>query len=263
MASLLVRGRPRLPSLLLLVLFAVLPAGPARATILLFDQARDAATGSIVVPTSSGGALPADYGDNVTSAAMSVTGGVFTYGNGGEGFTPDVTVDIFSSSATPTSARVGLWNTGYGDLVNVVFGEGPGIGGSPFVDIVLTAAQGFVVDLYGFELAAFGTDLTIAGIDVLAGALSLYSEPDVLVQGDQTGPRHNTFDFGAPLSAPEVRVRLDLSNLAANIQDNVAIDSIRFGQTPPRVPEPGTGVLALCGLAFAASARSSRRPSRR
>ena len=62
----------------LLVLFA--SASMVRATVLVFDQERDAATQTIVGPTSSGGRLPSDYGDNVTGAAMPVLGGVFTYG---------------------------------------------------------------------------------------------------------------------------------------------------------------------------------------
>jgi hypothetical protein len=54
------------------------------------------------------------------------------------------------------------------------------------------------------------------------------------------------------LSAPEILIRLDLSNLSSGVQDNIGIDSIRFGQTPPAVPEPGTALLVLCGLAITA-----------
>ena len=235
-------------------------AAPAGATILLFDQGRDAATQTVVVPISSGGTLPSDYGDNVTSAAMAVPGGVFTYGEGGEGFTPDVSVEIFSDAATPTSPRADLWQTGYGDLVNVVFGEGPGIGGAPGLNVVLRAAPGFVVDLYGFDLGGWNNaDYTIAAVEVFAGAVTLFSETDVLIEGDFNGPRHTSFAFDEPLSAPEILLRLDLSNLAASIQDNVGIDNIRFGQTPPGVPEPGTAVLLLCGLALTAAGRAGRR----
>ena len=41
-------------------------AAPAGATVLLFDQERDAASRTTVQPASSGGRLPGDYGDNVT-----------------------------------------------------------------------------------------------------------------------------------------------------------------------------------------------------
>jgi len=133
------------PILLAGVTLAALLARPAQATILLFDQQRDAATGSIVGPTTSGGTLPGDYGDHVTGPVMAVPGGSFTYGDGGEGFTPDVTVDIFSAAATPTNPGAVLWQTGYGDLVNVVFSDGPGTAGAPQLSVVLSAAPGTVV----------------------------------------------------------------------------------------------------------------------
>lgn len=233
-------------------------ASPAGATILLFDQARDS-TG--VVPTPSGGSLPGDYGDGVNGAVMAVPGGFFTYGDGGEGFTPDVTIDIFTSNASELDPGARLWPGDYGDLVNVVFGEGPGIGGSPFLNVRLKAAPGFVVDLYGFELAGWNNaDYTIAGVSVLAGDTPLFSQSNVLVEGNLTGPRHTTFDFGTPISGSELLLRLDLSNLAESLQDNVGIDSIRFGQTPPPVPEPGTGLLVLLGLVGTAACRKRGRP---
>jgi hypothetical protein len=227
--------------LLQMIAWGFLAATPASglATILLFDQERDAGTQSMVIPTSSGGTLPADYGDNVTGAVMAVPGGFFTYGDGGEGFTPDISVDIFSATATATDPRVNLWQNGYGDLVNVIFAEGPGTAGAPMLSVRLTAAPGYEVDLYGFDLAGFGVDYVIAGVSVFAEATTLLSETNVLVEGDLSSPQHTTFAFAAPLRAPELLLQIDLSNLAPGIQDNVGVDSIRFGQTPPRiVPEP-------------------------
>jgi hypothetical protein len=178
-----------------------------------------------------------------------------------QGFTPDVTVDIFSADATPTDSHARLWATGYGDLVDVVFAEGPGVGGSPTLSVRLTAAPGYAVDLYGFDLGGWSnTDYTIAAVDVFAGAATLFSATDVLVEGDFSGPRHTSFAFGAALSAPEILLRLDLSNLASGVQDNVGIDSIRFGQTPGRVPEPGAAMLLLMGgLALTVALRGAPR----
>jgi hypothetical protein len=188
---------------------------------------------------------------------MAVTGGFFTYGDGGEGFTPDITLDISSAGATATDPAVRLWQAGYGDLLNVVFTEGPGTAGSPLLSIRFTAAPGFAVDLYGFELAGFGSDYVIAGVSVSAGATTLFSEANVLVQGDGSGPGHTSFAFTTPLSAPELLLEIDLSNLPSGIQDNVAIDSVRFGQTPPRsVPEASTSLLAV--LLSALAIRASR-----
>lgn len=237
------------------------PAVFAHATILLFDQERDSAGQTEVWPTSSGGTLPPDYGDHVTGAVVPVPGGFFTYGEGGEGYTPNVTVDIFSAAATATDARVNLWQTGYGDLVNVIFAEGPGTAGAPLLSVRLTAAPGYLVDLYGFELAGYGSDYVIAGVSVFAGATELFSEANVLVQGDAFGAQHTTFAFSEPYSAPELLVQVDLSNLTPGIQDNVAMDSIRFGQTPPpAIPEPAPVVLLLAGLTLVTAAcRRSRR----
>lgn len=240
---------------------------PAGATILLFDEVRR--SGSIVPTSGAGGDdLPEGYGDHVTGAAMAVPGGFFTYGDGGEGFTPEVTIDIFTADATATDGRARLWPSDYGDLQNVVFGEGAGIGGSSMLSVRLQATPGWEVDLYGFELAGWAnTDYTIAGLSVLAGATTLFAQSDVLVEGNFTGPRHTTFDFATPLSAQELLIQLDLSNLAQSIQDNIGIDSIRFGQTPPPVPEPGTGLLVAVGLALVAvrrgrSADAGGRPGR-
>jgi hypothetical protein len=219
-------------------------AMPAQATILVFDQERSLGTQSVVSPTSSGGLLPPDYGDNVTGPSMEVPGGVFTYGEGGEGFTPDVTVDIFSAGATAADPRARLWQNGYGDLVNVVFAEGPGTAGAPMFNILLRASAGFSVGLYGFDLAGFGSDYTIARVEVLAGTTSLFSATNVLVEGDAFGAGHTSFNFPTPLSASELLVVLDFSNLASGVQDNIGLDSVRFGQTP----EPGTALLLLLGL---------------
>ena len=236
-----------------------LAASSAHATILRFDEGRDASTGTLVVPTASGASPAADYGDNVTGAAMAVPGGIFTYGDGGEGFTPDVAIDLFTSLATPTDPRVRLWQAGYGDLSNVVFSDGPGTGGSPQLSMRFSAAPGFLVDLYGFDLAGFGQDYTIAGVSVVAGATTLYSASNVVVEGNATGPGHTSIVFATPLSAQELLVVIDLSNLAASIQDNVAVDNVRFGQTPPRTaPEPRALALAALAVALASRRRSLR-----
>lgn len=246
-------------SFVLLGLLAAFPV-PAGATILYFDQERDAGSQSLVVPTSSGGRLPADYGDWVTGPVMAVPGGFYTYGDGGEGFTPDVNLDIFAANATPSDSHVRLWQNGYGDLVNVIFAEGPGTAGAPMLSVRFTASPGYLVDLYGFDLAGFGQDYVIAGVSVLAGSTTLFSETDVRIEGDQSGPGHTTFAFTTPLSAPELLLRIDMSNLAPGIQDNVGLDSIRFGQTPPRVvPEPSAAWLLIAGLTIRTVARRRNR----
>lgn len=127
-----------------LALFALCASGlPACATILLFDQTRDAATHSQVEPTLSGSSLEPDYGDRVAGPLQLVAGGQFSYGAAGEGFTPNVVVDIVGG------AGMALWEQDYGDLVNVAFG----LRGSNQFHVDLVADAGFEVLLFGFDLA--------------------------------------------------------------------------------------------------------------
>jgi len=106
---------------LFLVISAATLAQSAAATVLGFDWARDPVSGS-VVPAVSPSALPSDYGDFVTGAAVAVPGGSFLYDEAGEGYTPNVWLDIRAGGATATDPRVELWAVGFGDLENVVFG---------------------------------------------------------------------------------------------------------------------------------------------
>jgi len=222
------------------------------ATVLIFDQSRDQATSSIVVATGSGSNVQQDYGDNVTGNTVNVLGGQFTYGNEGEGFTPNVTVDYFSD------ASVKLWNAQYGDLSNILFATAPLSGTTPnSLNILLTADPGFQVELYHFDLAGWANaDYIINGVSIFDNSSTLFSQSNVLVEGDLTGPRHTSFDFGIPLLAQQLRIEIDLSNIAGGQQDNIGIDNIRFGQNPPAVvPLPaaywlfGSGLLGLVGSA--------------
>jgi MYXO-CTERM domain-containing protein len=220
----------------------------AHATILLFDQARDATSHTIVEPTTSGASVEQDYGDRVTGSPQSVLGGQFTYGNGGEGFTPNVLVDYFVDSP-PLGIGVSLWNDEYGDLTNVVFGNQT----SNNLNIQLTADAGFDVLLYHFDLAGwFNTDYTINSVRVLGGGATLFSQSNVLVEGNFTGPRHTSFDFATPLSGPQLLIEIDRGNLPSGMRDNIGIDNVRFGQDPPvasvESPEPSTGLLLALGL---------------
>jgi hypothetical protein len=227
------------------------PARPAGATILLFDETRDSTT-QLVVPADTlgvGGPPADDYGDRVSGTPMAVPGGFFTYGEAGEGFTPAVDFDLFSSEATASQAGVRLHgDDGYGDLENVVRTEGPGVAGAETLTVVLTAMPGVAVDLYGFDLAGWNqADYTIASVMVLADAQPLFSASDVLVEGDLSGPGHTTVAFDPALRAQQLIVHLDLSNIALNSRDNIGIDNVRFGQFPRPVPEPAGATLLLVG----------------
>jgi len=221
-------------------------ASAGRASILTFDQIRQ---GGVVVPTLSGNDLEDDYGDHITGSPMNVSGGQFTYGNGGEGFTPNVVVDFVAGNGTTLS----LWQDSYGDLTNVAFGNNISLS----LNVQLIADPGFVVDLYHFDLAGWNrADYTIDAVRVLSGADTLFSQDNVLVQGaDDGGDMHTAFDFAVPLSAAELVIQIVHGNLAGGMQDNIGIDNIRFGQNPPAaVPVPpalwlfGSGLLGLIGI---------------
>ena len=72
--------------------------------------------------------LPGDYGDHVTGAVMAVPGGFFTYGEGGEGFTPDVSLDIYSDAATHRCRASASGRPATGTWSTSIFGAGPGDG---------------------------------------------------------------------------------------------------------------------------------------
>lgn len=223
----------------------------SRATILEFDQVRESGT---VIPTISGRAVEQDYGDRVSTSPMNVSGGQFTYGNGGEGFTPNVVVDYFAGTGTPANPGVSLWTSQYGDLTNVLFGNNDSLS----LNVQLSADTDFDVQLYSFDLAGFpNTDYTINAVRVLSGMDTLFSRSHVLVEGSgDTGAQHTSVDFATPLGATQLLIEVDYSNLAGGSQDNIGIDTIRFGQNPPAViPIPpsvwlfGSGLLGLVGIA--------------
>jgi hypothetical protein len=222
----------------------------AHATILTFDQTR--LSGS-VVPAFSGGNVQQDYGDRVTGSPMTVSGGAFTYGNDGEGYTPNVVVDILGGSATAINPAVGLWADQYGDLANVVIGNNNSLS----INVRLTADTGFEALLYGFDLAGWpSTDYTIGAVRVSEGGVTLYSQSNVLVEGNATGPGHTSFEFATPLSGNDLVLQVDYGNLPGGQHDNIGIDNIRFGQNPPApIPEPATGAFIGVGLAALAAWR--------
>jgi hypothetical protein len=220
----------------------------ANASILTFDQIRQV---GVVVPTISGNDLEDDYGDRITGTSMNVPGGQFTYGNGGEGFTPNVTTHFVAGNGSSLS----LWRDSYGDLTNVAFGSNL----SASLIVQLTADPGYTVDLYHFDLAGwFLRDYTIDAVRVVSDAGTLFFQDNVLVQGaNDGGPMHTSFDFAAPLSGAVLTLQIDYGNLTDSTQDNIGIDNIRFGQNPPAaVPIPatlwlfGSGVMGLLGIAI-------------
>ena len=192
----------------------------------------------------------------ITASVMNVPGGQFTYGNGGEGFTPNIVLDYFAGSATPNNPGVSLWSDQYGDLTNVLIGNNNSIS----LNVRLTADNGFDVQLFDFDLAGWPTtDYTIDAVSVLSETGTLFSQNNVLVEGDGTGSGHTSFDFATPLTGAELLIQIDYGNLAGGQQDNIGIDNIRFGQNPPAVvPLPAAWLLFGSGIAAIAFLRRRR-----
>jgi hypothetical protein len=232
---------PRLAFLVAVIFLTVWDNG-AHASILTFDEARRS---GVVVPTVSGSRVPQDYGDRVTGVSQAVPGGHFTYGEAGEGFTPNVLVDYFAGS-TAGPDGVSLWEDSYGDLVNVLFGNQNSI----TLNVRLTADAGVQVLLYHFDLAGWpNADYAISGVRVFDDDAILYSQNNVLVEGNLAGLRRTSFDFPNPLSGRELLIEIDYSNLPGSQQDNLGLDNIRFGQFPAaQISEPASGLLLGLGL---------------
>ena len=141
----------------------------------------------------------------------------------------------------------------------MLFGDNNSMG----LNVRFTADPGYLVQLYGFDLGGWAnTDYTINSVSVFAGGSALFSQNDVLVQGDSTGPGHTAFDFTTPLSGAELLIAIDYGNLAGGQQDNIGIDNIRFGQDPPAVlPPPPAATAEWCrgAVIVAPACRRSRR----
>ncbi|MBM4262184.1 MAG: hypothetical protein FJ145_12235 [Deltaproteobacteria bacterium] len=231
------------------LLFSPIVAG---ATQLTFEQIR---SGGVVYSAFNDGVVPQDYGDRVTGLTQNVPGGVFTYGNLGEGFTPNIEI---SYGPYPESASV-WWDT-FGDLSHVLWNN---VRAS--FQITLVADPGYLAQLHGFDLAGWpNSDYSIGGIEILDGNGSLlFSQANVHVEGDLNGPRHSHFEF-AELRAETLLIHIDATNLYSYYL-NIGFDNLRFSQlragpnpAPERTPEPNAAILFSVALLVAKFGRRRR-----
>lgn len=232
-------------------------ASSASATILTFS------TG-----LASNTTVPQSYGDRVGGPFPVPPG--FSYGNGGEGLTPNVQVDYFGAmriSDNPTLR--------YGNLDKVLFRDGDNTGN--IMEFQFVADPGFLVQLYSFDMAVrinFATDppiqedLPVKAIRVLNGTGTVLffqklhptdagtpvTDPGTLIPG--TLPlRSNRYDFtavngGQPFTAETIRIQIDLNQILSKVE-YFGVDNIRFGQ----IPAPGAAVLLAGGLLIAGRRR--------
>ncbi|MBS1708501.1 MAG: hypothetical protein JSS65_07230 [Armatimonadetes bacterium] len=210
-------------------------AALSSATVLTFD----------IDNLTNGSLMPQSYGDNVTATTM----GGHHYG-AAYGFTPDVTASYVGLGS---QADVNFWETGYGDLVNVIEYEPDG---DPGYKVGLTASTS-VVQLQSFDLGNWGSQVTLKNLSVVDGGGGvLFSQNNIVVPGSGTNT-HLSFDFtSAPLTASSLFIVLDLTGLGGN-SDNMGLDNIAFGQAQA-VPEPATCTMLALGAVLLRRRRQKR-----
>lgn len=221
---------------------------PADATILTFQVAG--------ATNSDNQVLPQAYGDNVTGPLDADGNG---YGVGDEGTTPDVTVSYGGPDETPRFRP---------DFVDDAFVHFNADEAGTTLTTTLTAAPGFNVVLYGFDLAASFATFNINGFTItdLATSQLLFSSG---VIGLQAGVR-DSFDFAAaPYTGSQLQILIDTTFDSPGIGSvSPGITDIRFSQVPINtnppvggIPEPASWALLVIGFGTT-GAMLRRRPNR-
>jgi hypothetical protein len=205
------------------------------ATRLIFEQSGGFALNFTDLDSSAG----PNYGDRVTGALQ-------------DGYQYDLTAGptpaIVARYGTGTTSDFSGWPTNYGDLADVIYANS-----SPkVVDVKFTADPGFAVRLHSLQMAGWQqADYTINSVKVLdETSAELYSQLNVLVEGNTVGPRHTDFNFGSPLVGQAITIRIDATNLSIGSFANIGLDNVVISQ----VPEPTGIALLLCGGMLLASA---------
>lgn len=217
-----------------LLLSLTMMSSAAEATVLIFEPAG-----------TNGSAIDQAYGDNVVSASQDG----FSYGNGGEGFTPNVVTEYGLGEGT-----INRWGPDYGDLNDVIYREEDNDGN---LLVRLTADAGFTVELLSLDLAGWpNADYTITSLRVFDQSNSvLFSQNNVFVDGTAG---HSSFALsGVSGQSLTIDARIDLGSNS----DNIGMDNIRFSQSrsnPSPVPEPMTLSLLGAGLAGIGAVRRRR-----
>jgi uncharacterized protein (DUF2141 family) len=159
--------------------------------------------------------LPQTYGDRVTAATQNG----FKYGTAG-GTTPNVLAGYGTAGTKPETAAT--WNTGYGNLTNVIF---PNPNGTKF-QMTLTADTGFKAALGSFDMAAYGAaSYTINNVKVTDGSGKvLFNQNSVVIKGSTS---HTHFTMSSTVAAPKLIISYDSTNSGGF---DVGMDNVQFSQ---------------------------------
>lgn len=211
-----------------------------------------------------GYAVDQQYGDRVTSGTQTIGPTTFEYGEGGEGFTPNVVVEY--GPASILTGGPSLWRYDYGDLVRVLY-QGSTVGdgtNNNYLLITLRADYGYDALLYGFDLGGwFQTDYEINSVSVYDAQFNgffpelnrVFHDPNAVVLG--AGPTHASYVFNSPIRGNVISILIDANNLG-DTSELIGVDNIRIGQDidpdpgPAPVPEPATAMLMAAGLGLLA-----------
>lgn len=219
---------------------AIAFAGVGQATVLIFENA----AGTPLTTFDFDGQDGPNYGDRVTSATQDG----FSYGDA-FGWTPNVTAHY----STNGNHVVGGWSTGYGSLVNVIWGSGSSSTDQSTYTIRLVADADWFVTFHGFK---GGTWSSGAGAPIPEAILRNSNGDIVWRYSDESGDQWPTIGNGwyeKSFANPLIDTEFSLEVYQGWWH---AIDDVAFGQTP--VPEPAT-LLALGAGAAALAARRRRK----
>jgi hypothetical protein len=257
-----------------LAIMLALPSA-VRATVLTMQGEVSAAAnaspppagGNTYGPLGNGSTIVTEYGDRVAGATQTNVSSLdfgapawwynFSYGNNGEGYTPNVVVDkkvhFVSNNVLNTSTATRSWSAA-GDRSQVAYPatDSNAVGGKWFW--TFTADPGYLVKLHSLDFVRFAaaplnsTVNVYAGNDPLSLGASLYTSGTLSVTNvaqtisPNTTAQSLTLEFVLPIGEP-------LFNWAA---DNIVISQ-------QLVPEPATAGLAGMGLIAALHAARRRR----
>ena len=243
------------------LLAAMLAAIPAHATVLTFNACGGGAGTAVEGNRCRYATINPLYGDNVTGPSMN--GGRMQYGESGEGWTPNVSVDY-----GPDSSAIRGWDNNYAGLWTVLWTEDR----SGQLTLRMTAEPGYQVAFFGLRIGGYIFNqgpwpLVIGSLALTdSGGGTPWSASNVPITQD--GPY--SIWFGTPLLSAAggwIEFQMDVRNLPtgnAN-RESIGIDLVQFGQivagstqtltatqyrdAAAAVPEPGTMPLLLLGMA--------------
>ena len=161
-------------------------------------------------------AVPADYGDNITTGIQ----GSYKYGLAG-GATPNVTV-----SYSP-GANIYTFGPSYGNLASVIYTNGSG---GNFT-ITFTAEAGYEVRLTSFNLAGYQEGARTLGSVTVSNGTNTYTQNNLTHDGSESS---TAVDFSGGLTAAIGEV-VTLSFTGAS--DLIGFSDFQFSQVPGPGPD--------------------------